>query len=362
MAKRAALLSVLALTVLLLPGSSASGPGTEPLFSEDSPSQRSQKPTTISPAPVPRLTAEAQADSRRIRVKLDRYRPDLVPARGRMLSTTQKTAVQEISSDLNSFARQHMHATADLVLAAEFEQGISDASFERFSTGVAGRLKKWESAQSSKTIDVWNRYVAPLDRPSTRPDTSQLSQTEQALVEEALAAYAAAQEATSIINEIIGLFVDADTDEHDHCDLPGGVSLHTETYLNVPWRGFELGDNNQEFTAQYIVRVNAGRVDELNVTFRMDLSGSGFDSLDYPIDTTGDSISADSNNTRYRQRHYVVDSDTSFLQIGVVGKVHYGLDGFMTDAGLVPSGTATLDGVTCEFGQGDSIWKYGISI
>ena len=94
--------------------------------------------------------------------------------------------------------------------------------------------------------------------------------------------------------------------------------------------------------------------------FRINLSGSAFNRLEYPIFTTGDTITL-TRGTRYQQVHEIIAHNTHFLHVTVESRVHYGRDGFMTDAGLVPSGTATKEGVSVEFGEGDSIWKYGIS-
>jgi len=307
-------------------------------------------------------------------VSLSRY-----DARKGALSEDQRNDVRAISSIINDWAKEHMRTKIDFVVPRELEEAIVTSDFSSFASSVAKRVVKWQSAQPLYRVKVWERWqlgetTLQLEQALSDEEAAEIAEAEGvsvgAVVGFIVGIYEAAVEVIDVINDVIDGFCGPDHEVADTPpgELPGGITLRRESYLHVPWRGVVWGKNNQKFEAQYIVRVNGGYLDELRVRFRIDLSGSGFDRLDYPIgaravtaDGIVDPTPSAIRTTRYQQIHEVVAHNVDFLSISVVGRVYYGSDGCMTDAGLVPSGTATKNGISVEFGQGDSIWKYGIS-
>lgn len=291
------------------------------------------------------------------------------------LSVDQKKDVQAISSLMNRWIKERTHIGLDLVVSKELENALVAGDSSSFAISVAARLAEWKKAQPNYRLrlgECWNWSPGELESALTDKELAGAAEAEGTtiggVVGTVTGIFEAIDKAIDIINEIVDGLCGPDLEEHT--DPFENIHVWRQSYLHVPWRGFEWGDNNQEFTAQYIVQLNGGIVDELKVRFRIDLSGSGFDSLEYPIearafttDGTVDPTPSAIRTTRYQQIHEFVAHNASFMVIGVIGKAFYGIDGFMTDAGLVPTGTATIGDSQLNFGGGgDSIWKYGISV
>lgn len=287
------------------------------------------------------------------------------------LSVEQKKDVQAISSLMNRWIKEHTHIGLDLVVSKELENALVAGDSSSFAISVAARLAEWKKTQPNYRLrlgECWNWSPGELESALTDKELAEAAEAEGTtiggVVGTVIGIFEAIDKAIGIINEIIDWGCGPDLEEHEN------NKIWRQSYLDVPWRGFDWGDNNQEFTAQYIVQINEGVVDELKVNFRIDLSGSGFDRLEYPIeaqafttDGTVDPTPSAIRTTRYQQIHEFVAHNVNFMVIGVIGKAFYGLDGFMTDAGLVPTGTATIGDSQLNFGGGgDSIWKYGISV
>lgn len=291
------------------------------------------------------------------------------------LSVEQKKDVQAVSSLINRWIKEHTHIGLDLVVSKELENALVTGDPSSFAISVAARLAEWKKMQPNYRLRLgerWDWTPGELESALTDKELAEAAKAEGTTIGEVVSTvtgiFEAIDKAIDIINEISDGLCGPDLEEHS--DPFENIQIWRQSYLNVPWRGYEWGDNNQEFTAQYIVQVNGGIVDDLKVRFRIDLSGSGFDRLEYPIearafttDGTVDPTPSAIRTTRYQQIHEFVAHNVNFMVIGVVGKVFYGLDGFMTDAGLVPTGTATIGNNHLNFGGGgDSVWKYGISV
>ena len=295
------------------------------------------------------------------------------------LTTEQKSEVQNIASTLNHWIMEHTGIDRDLIVAENLEKALITGNPDSFAISVAEQLADWKRTQPNYRFilgEYWNWSPKKLKSEFAEKELVEVAKAEgiavDGLIDSTFEIFNYLDRAIDIINDIIDDLCGPDLEEH--IDPFEEVKIWRQSYLHVPWRGFDFGDNNQEFTAQYIVQINGGYVDELKVRFRLDLSGSGFDKLEYPIEARAftpqgnsidpsPSVPSGSHTTRYHQIHEFVAHQVNFMVVGVVGKAYYGLDGFMTDAGLVPTGTATIGNEHLNFGGGgDSIWKYGISV
>jgi hypothetical protein len=103
----------------------------------------------------------------------------------------------------------------------------------------------------------------------------------------------------------------------------------------------------------------------------MRFEGGGFDRLVYPVEAFSwdqeqgvcdVQLDPVGNLTRYHQKHECELQNTFFLVIAVGdGVVHYGGDGIMTGAGLIPHTTLVSMGYPYSVPPGESIWQYGVS-
>lgn len=298
-------------------------------------------------------------------------------ARKGALSDAQRENIRIISSSINHKAKEQMGLEFDLVSPEEFENILKTGDASSFVYSVAEPLVRWKAAQPLYKQKIWTG----MERGELKTALSDEVEAELAIEGEGSSitdiittVIEIVMIAKKVVNFVAGLaesFCGPENESHTTPpdELPEGLTLRRDSYLHVPWREIEWGDNNQEFVAQYLLEVNGGRLDELRVKIRVNLEGSGFDDLEYPIEAAAIEhegysypIPTEIRSTDYQQIHEVVARDVQFLVISVGGRVNYGSDGFMTGAGLVPRGTATKDGHSLEFGCDDSIWRYGLSI
>ena len=298
-------------------------------------------------------------------------------AGGGLLSASEREDVVAVAEMLGQRLRDWVAIEGGVIDPAELEAALTSGSPDALVTTAARRVARWKMAlpnEVSAAIEQWRWRSAPYQRPVGAkeqgvPAAEAGASTVRTLIPgltEAVTIYEGIKAGVDLVNALADIFCGPDYEIHE--SRHANITLERESYLNVPWRGVDWGDNNQEFTAQYLLTVIGGAATRLEVDFRIDLSGSGFDSLRYPLDvfarTTDGSRAtvAPVYTTRYRQHHRVVANQVSLLVIGVVGRVYYGGDGFMTDAGLIPWGRITTSAGSEEFGAHDSVWKYGLSI
>jgi hypothetical protein len=285
-------------------------------------------------------------------------------ARNGVLVPQNHTSLQAVVEAVNTTGRGTLGLSEDVIRASELEAALTSGDPSSLAYGAASRLAAWKASQPAATLTAWERWRwASGNLLEETAGTQKVMAFLPGATFSIIGTYEGVVAVVDALNELIDAFCGPDYEMH------ADAILQRESHLHVPWRGFEIGNNNQEFTAQYTVNVLSGSVEMLDVEFRIDLSGSGFDSLGYPLEvfasTTDGSLPTITpiRTTRYQQKHQVVARNVRLLVIGVVGRVQYGTDGFMTDAGLVPSGWVTASGRRTQFGGGgDSIWKYGISV
>lgn len=313
-------------------------------------------------------------------------------ARRGVLSDRHREDIRAIASIINETATERLNTDIKFISAEELEKAIVSGDPAGLGASVANRLLDWKKAQPLDRARAWERLQLDLSYPAfsklgsillheqwekyEEMTSGKLGISQKALtgVEEVAAAGAFVGAIASIVGltYIIGLLLDAlsGSELEQHYDPFRNMIIARESYLHVPWRWVCIGKNNQSFVAQYKVQVAGGILDELRVTFRIDLSGGGFDRLNYPIEAAAWTLDKGAHypslkeirSTRYQQIHEIVLENVCFLVICVNGKVHYGGDGMMTDAGLVPRGTAIKDGHSIDFGKDDSVWRYGMSV
>lgn len=298
-------------------------------------------------------------------------------ARKGVLSDSQRENIRIISSSINHKAKEQMGLEFDLVSPEEFESLLKTGDASSFAFSVAEPLVRWKAAQPLYKQKLWTG----MERGELKTALSDGLEAELPIDEGGsgiggfiitiVEIVSIAKEIVNFVADVVGSFCGPENESHTTPPdgLPEGLTLRRDSYLHVPWRGIEFGNNNQDFVAQYLLEVNGGRLDELRVKFRVNLEGSGFDDLEYPIEAYAIAhegysypIPTEIRATKYQQIHEVVARGVQFLVISVGGRVNYGGDGFMIGAGMVPRGTATKDGHSLEFGRDDSIWSYGHSI
>lgn len=285
-------------------------------------------------------------------------------ARAGVLAAEHRTSLRAVVDAIDTTGRETLGLSEDVIKASELEAALTSGDPSGLAYGAASRLAAWKASQPPATLTVWERWRWASGKLLEDKDGGAKAMSFlPGATFDIIGTYEGIRAAVDALNELIDAFCGPDYEVH------ADALLQRESYRHVPWRGFEIGNNNQEFTAQYTVSVLSGSVETLEVEFRIDLSGSGFDSLSYPLDvfaSTTDGSGATITpirTTRYQQKHRIVANNVRLLVIGVVGRVQYGGDGFMTDAGLVPSGWVTSGGQRRSFGGGaDSVWKYGLSI
>jgi hypothetical protein len=300
-------------------------------------------------------------------------------ARKGVLDEHEKKNVDAIAALINETVNKHLETEIEFFSEYEFKKALVSGDPAGFVTSTAESLSKWKSSLPIELIRAIEFEQLKIAYQIPEGDDSQYGTSQQALSEgESTGAAGAFVGAFGVIislfelARIIGEWLSGKTLEGHRYPMPGGLIVNTETYLRVPWRGFEIGNNNQHFTAQYKVEVQGGLLDELKVIFEMRFEGSGFDRLVYPIEAIAwdqeqgvyePKLDPIGNLTRYHQKHECALQNTHFLVIAVGdGVVHYGGDGFMTGAGLIPQTTLVNMGYSYPLPPGESIWKYGPSI
>jgi hypothetical protein len=299
-------------------------------------------------------------------------------ARKGVIDEHEKKNVDAIAALINETVNKHLETEIEFFSEYEFKKALVSGDPAGFVTSTAESLSKWKSSLPIELIRAIEREQLKIAYQIPEGDDSQYGTSQQALSEgESTGAAGAFIFPLPFIigllelGGILGEWLSGESLERHRYAMTGGLIINTETYLKVPWRGVEIGNNNQHFTAQYKVEVEATPLDELKVIFEMRFEGGGFDNLVYPIeafswdqeqgiyDVQLDPIG---NLTRYHQKHECELQNTDFLVIAVGdGIVKYGGDGIMTGAGLIPQTTLVNMGYSYPLPPGESIWQYGVS-
>ncbi len=299
-------------------------------------------------------------------------------ARKGVLDEHEKKNVDAIAAIINETVNKRLETEIEFFSEYEFEKALVSGDPAGFVTSSAQSLSKWKSSLPIELIRAIEREQLKIAHQIHEGDDRQYGTSQQALSEgESAGAAGAFVGAWAVIvgllelGRIIGEWLSGESLERHRYAMTGGLIIDTETYLKVPWRGVEIGNNNQHFTAQYKVEVAGGLLDELKVIFEMRFEGGGFDNLVYPIEafawdqeqgTYDPQLDPIGNVTRYHQKHECTLQNTDFLVIGVGdGVVNYGGDGIMTGAGLIPQTTLLNMGYSYPLPPGESIWQYGVS-
>jgi hypothetical protein len=299
-------------------------------------------------------------------------------ARKGVLDQHEKKNIDAIAALINETVNEHLETEIEFFSEYEFKKALISGDPAGFVTSIAESLSKWKSSLPIELIRAIEREQLKIDHQIPEGDDGQYGTSQQALTEEESAGAAGAF--VGGVGAIIGLlelgsllgeWLSGPSLERHRYAMTGGLIINTETYLRIPWRGFEIGNNNQHFTAQYKVEVEGGVLDELKVIFEMRFEGGGFDRLVYPIEAIAwdqeqgiyePQLDPVGNLTRYHQKHECELQNTNFLVIAVGdGVVHYGGDGIMTGAGLIPQATLVNMGYSYPLPPGESIWQYGVS-
>ena len=300
-------------------------------------------------------------------------------ARKGVLDEHEKKNIDAIAALVNETVNKRLETEIEFFSEYEFKKALISGDPAGFVMSTAEALLKWKSSLPIELVRAIEREQLKAATQIPEGEDRQYGTSQQALTEAegsgAAAAFVAGVGAIIGLLElgrVLGEWLSGETLERHRYAMTGGLIIVTETYLKVPWRGFEIGNNNQHFTAQYKVESEGGRLDELKVIFEMRFEGSGFDRLAYPIEAIAcdleqgiyePALNPVGNLTRYHQKHECELHNTDFLVIGVGdGVVHYGGDGFMTGAGLIPQTTLVNMGYTYPLPAGESIWQYGLSI
>ena len=299
-------------------------------------------------------------------------------ARKGVLDEHEKKNVDAIAALINETMNQRLETEIEFFSEYEFTKALVSGDPAGFVASTAEALSKWKSSLPIELIRAIQREQLKIAYKIPEDDEGRYGTSQQALSEGesvgaagafviALPVFVGLLELGSLIMEWLS---GPNLEKHRYA-MAGGLIINTETYLKVPWRGFEIGNNNQHFTAQYKVEVEGGQLDELKVIFEMRFEGGGFDSLVYPIEAFSWNpeqgiydvpLAAVGNLTRYHQKHECELQNTDFLVLAVGdGIVKYGGDGIMTGAGLIPQTTLVNMGYSYTLPPGESIWQYGIS-
>jgi len=304
-------------------------------------------------------------------------------ARKGVLDDHQKKNVDAIATMINETVNKHLETEIEFFSEYEFEKALVSGDPAGLVASTAESLSKWKSSLPTELIRAIEREQLKIAYQITQNNDRQYGTSQQALsagegggeagteAAAALVAGAVAIIALLELGNLLGEWLSGPNLERHRYAMTGGLIIDTETYLKVPWRGFEIGNNNQHFTAQYKVEVAGGLLDELKVIFEMRFEGGGFDQLVYPIEAIAwdqehgifePQLNPIGNLTRYHQKHECELQNTDFLVIGVGdGIVKYGGDGIMTGAGLIPQTTVVNMGYSYTLPSGESIWQYGVS-
>jgi hypothetical protein len=299
-------------------------------------------------------------------------------ARKGVLDEHEKKNVDAIAAMINETVNQRLETEIEFFSEYEFKKALASGDPAGFVASTAESLSKWKSSLPMEVIRAIGREQLKIAYQIPEGDDRQYGTSQQALSEgESVGAAGAFVAALPVLigllelGSLLGEWLSGPNLERHRYAMTGGLIVNTETYLKVPWRGFEIGHNNQHFTAQYKVEVEGGRLDELKVIFEMRFEGSNFDQLVYPIEAFSWNpeqgiydvqLNPIGNLTRYHQKHECELQNTDFLVIAVGdGIVKYGGDGFMTGAGLIPQTTLVNMGYSYSLPPGESIWQYGVS-
>jgi hypothetical protein len=299
-------------------------------------------------------------------------------ARKGVLSENEKKNVDAIATMINETLNESLGTEIEFFSEYEFKKALVSGDPGGFVTSTAESLSKWKSSLPIEVIRAIELEQLKIACQKIKGDHGQYGTSQQALSEgessEAAAAFVAPFAflfAFLEVGNLIGQWLSGPNQERHRYAMTGGLIVNTETYLNVPWRGWELGNNNQHFTAQYYVEVQGGVLDELKVIFEMRFQGGGFDKLEYEMEANAcdqqqgvfePRLDPVGNLTLYHQKHQCELQNTNFLMIAVSdGVVRYGGDGIMTCAALIPHTTLVNMGYSYSLPPGESIWQYGIS-
>ena len=299
-------------------------------------------------------------------------------ARKGVLDEHEKKNVDAIAVLVNETVNKNLETEIEFFSEYEFKKALVSGDPAGFVTSVAESLSKWKSSLPIEITRAIEHEQLRMAYETPEDDDGRYGTSQQALTEEDGTGAAVGFVGGLFViggllelGNIIGGWLSGPNLEKHRYAMTGGLIIETESYLNVPWRGFEFGNNNQHFTAQYKVEVAGGYLDELKVIFEMRFEGGGFDRLVYPIEAIAwntdqgvfePQLDPVGNQTRYHQKHELEIQNTDFLVIAVGdGVVHYGGDGIMTGAGLIPQTTLVNMGYTYPLPAGESIWQYGVS-
>ena len=299
-------------------------------------------------------------------------------ARKGVLDEHEKKNIDAIAALINESVNKRLETEIEFFSEYEFTKALVSGEPAGFVTSIAESLSKWKSSLPIEVIRAIEREQLEIAYKVPEGDDRTYGTSQQALTEQESAGAAVGFVAAWAViigllelGRVIGEWLSGESLEKHRYAMPGGLIVNTETYLKVPWRGFEIGNNNQHFIAQYKVETQGGRLDELKVIFEMRFEGGGFDRLVYPIEAFSwdqeqgvcdVQLDPVGNLTRYHQKHECELQNTFFLVIAVGdGVVHYGGDGIMTGAGLIPHTTLVSMGYSYSVPPGESIWQYGIS-
>lgn len=299
-------------------------------------------------------------------------------ARKGVLDEHEKKNVDAIAALINETVNKRLETEIEFFSEYEFKKALVSGDPAGFVASIAESLSKWKSSLPMELIRAIEHEQLRMAYQIPEGDERQYGTSQQALVDPGTGAAGAFVGGIGAIiglfelGRIIGEWLSGPSREGHRYAMTGGLIIETETYLRVPWRGFEIGNNNQHFTAQYKVEVAGGMLDELKVIFEMRFEGGGFDRIVYPIEAIAwdeeqgifePQLDPVGNQTRHHQKHECELQNTDFLVIGVGdGVVHYGGDGIMTGAGLIPQTTLVNMGYSYTLPPGESIWQYGVSI
>ena len=299
-------------------------------------------------------------------------------ARKGVLNENEKKNIDAIAALINETLNERLETEIEFFSEYEFKKALVSGDPAGFVASTAESLSKWKSSLPIEVIRAIELEQLKIECQKIKGDNGQYGTSQQALSEgessEAAAAFVAPLAFLFALLEsgnLIGQWLSGPNLERHRYAMPGGLIVNTETYLRVPWRGFEIGHNNQHFTAQYYVEVQGGVLDELKVIFEMRFTGGGFDKLEYPIEAIAcdqqqgvyePRLDPVGNLTLWHQKHQCDLQNTNFLAIAISdGIVKYGGDGIMTGAGLIPHTTLVNMGYSYTVPAGESIWQYGIS-
>jgi hypothetical protein len=299
-------------------------------------------------------------------------------ARKGVLDEHEKKKIDAISALINETVNKHLETEIEFFSEYEFSKALVSGDPAGFVTSIAESLSKWKSSLPIELTRAIEHEQLRMAYQIPEGDDRQYGTSQQALAveagTEAAGAFVGGIVAIIALLEfggLLGEWLSGPNLERHRYPMTGGLIIETETYLRIPWRGVEIGNNNQHFTAQYKVEVAGGMLDELKVIFEMRFEGGGFDRLVYPIEAIAwnqeqgiyePQLDPVGNQTRHHQKHECELQNTDFLVIGVGdGVVHYGGDGIMTGAGLIPQTTLVNMGYSFTLPAGESIWQYGIS-